>query len=493
MRGQAALQVSSREALEAFWDLERWLVSTSSQRMGLAGVERECERRGRELLRLAFQAHVDGRGDGDVGVALRVRTPDGPLVYPHKRSHTRRLVTLFGPITVTRVGYGRSGRRSIHPLDAQLGLPARCYSYELQRRLVMAAVHAPFDDAIGILAEMTGVAVPKRSAEQIMVDAAADFDAFYAQRTDDKTDGPILVAAIDGKGIPMVKPQPATKTVRLGKGEKRNKKKMATVGCVFSQQPRPRTPEEVVASLFAASEPPEDEDEPKPRRRRDRRQHKRVWASLLSDKDTFIADVRDEMARRDPHHQRAWVIITDGERALQHRVGAIFHDDNITHVLDLLHVLEKLWKAAYVFHPEGSHQAETFVRQRALRILRGQVSGVVQGLRQMATKHRLQGVKRKTLLDVASYYYRNRGRMRYHHYLAQGWPIASGSVEGACKNLVKDRMERSGMRWTPKGAEAMLRLRATHLSADFDEYWQFHVQQDQQRLYPKDSWTVVRK
>lgn len=147
--------------------------------------------------------------------------------------------------------------------------------------------------------------------------------------------------------------------------------------------------------------------------------------------------------------------------------------------------------ASYTLHPEASPQAEAFVRERALRILRGEVSQAVKGLRQMVTKRRLQGKKRKTLLDVAGYYYRNRSRMHYDIYLKRGFPIASGSVEGACKNLVKDRMERSGMRWTPDMAEAMLRLRATYLSGDFEEYWDFHVQQELQRLYPKGLWRAV--
>ena len=81
--------------------------------------------------------------------------------------------------------------------------------------------------------------------------------------------------------------------------------------------------------------------------------------------------------------------------------------------------------------------------------------------------------------------------MRYHEYLANGWPIASGPVEGACKNLIKDRMERSGMRWTEQMAEALVQVRAIYLSGDFDRYWDFHIKQDQRRLYP--AWTVVPK
>lgn len=118
---------------------------------------------------------------------------------------------------------------------------------------------------------------------------------------------------------------------------------------------------------------------------------------------------------------------------------------------------------------------------------------MVKGLRQSVTKLRLRGPKRKTLLSVAGYLYRNRTRMRYQEYLAKGWPIASGPVEGACKNLIKDRMERSGMRWTEAMAEAVVQLRAIYLSGDFDRYWSFHIEKDQQRLHPSGRWSVVLK
>ena len=196
------------------------------------------------------------------------------------------------------------------------------------------------------------------------------------------------------------------------------------------------------------------------------------------------------MHRRDPTRSQTHLALSDGERGLQTLVDKTL---DVTLILDLIHALDKLWKAAYVFHDEGSLEAELWVRQRTLRILRGQVSGVVQGLRQCVTKLKLSDAQAKTLSGVANYLYRNRHRMRYDHYLAQGWPIASGPVEGACKNLIKDRMERSGMRWTEAMAEAIVKLRAIYLSGDFDAYWPFHIQQDQQRLHPPGQWTVVLK
>jgi len=436
-------------------------------------------------VRLLLQAHVDSRGDGDVGEAIVLQRPDGPVRLGYKRRHSRPVLTLFGEVRVTRMSYGAPGCKAIHPLDRQLRLPGRTWSYECQRRLLRAVVCSPFDEAISFFAEMTGTAVPKRSAEQLVREAAVDFDAFYAQRPAacvKPARGEILVAAIDCKGIPMVKPERALRVVRRGKGQKANKKRMATVAAVHNQTPVVRTPQEVLDSLFSTDGRPERQARPRPG-------HKRVWASLTADKDTFINDVKAEMTRRDPRRRRTWVIVTDGERALQHRVTDSFQ--SVTLILDYLHVAEKLWKAAHALYREGSPDAQAFVYQRAKRILEGQVDQVVKGLKLIVTKRKLTGSKAKTLCDVAAYYRRNRERMRYDTYLANGWPIASGSVEGACKNLIRDRFERSGMRWTPETAEALLKLRALHLSSDFDAYWEFHIERDQQRLYP--PWQVVLK
>jgi hypothetical protein len=471
--------------IEAFSDLERFLEAAAEAHAGLGEVERASERRGREMVRLMLQAHVDARGNGDVGEAIVVDDDKGPLRLAYKRIRSRRILTVFGELTLMRTGYGQPGERTVYPLDRELQLPERTYSYEYQRRLMRTVVCSPFDEAIALLAELTGVSVPKRAAEQLVREAAVDFEAFYAQRPAAEVKpgpGEILVAAIDCKGIPMVKPERALRVVRRTKGQKANKKRMATVAAVYNQAPVVRAPQEVLDSLFGTSE--RDDRQPRPRP-----SHKRVWASLTADKDTFIADVRAEMRRRDQRRRRTWVIVTDGERALQQRVTSSFED--VTLVLDYLHVAEKLWACAHALYREGSPEAQAFVYQRAKRILEGHVDQVVKGLRLIVTKRTLTGIKAKTLLNTASYFKRNRERMRYDTYLANGWPIASGSVEGACKNLIRDRFERSGMRWTAETAEPLLRLRALHLSSDLDRYWDYHVKCDQQRLHP--PWQVDSK
>src|ERR1700722_18429044 len=296
--------------------LQSWLASGSSLQLPLHEIECRQQIRGREVQRLLLQAHLQQRGNGDVGPALYLRQQDGEVVaYSHRRLGTRSLTTVFGTVELVRMGYSRPGAPGIFPLDRALTLPARSFSYELQRRLVKAAVQNPFLDSVQTIADLTGVSVSKRSLEQILPDAAQDFDAFYRQRSPEPATGSILVAAADCKGIPMVQPPRAQPTSRLTKGQKANKKRMATVATVFTRARWVRTPQQVAESLFRISRPtPHDVPAPP------RPENKRVWASLLKGKNAVIQEVAEEMERRDPSPSKVRVALTDGERALQIRV-----------------------------------------------------------------------------------------------------------------------------------------------------------------------------
>src|ERR1019366_8963812 len=231
--------------------LQSWLASSSALQLPLHQIECQQQTKGREVQRLLLQAHLQQRGDGDLGSALYLQRQGGELAYSHRRLGTRSLTTVFGTVELVRMGYSRPGAPSIFPLDRALTLPARSFSYELQRRLVKAAVQNPFLESVQTMADLTGVSVPKRSLEQILPDAAQDFDAFYRQHSPEPATGSILVAAVDCKGIPMVKLAGTQPTSRLAKGQKTNKKRMATVAAVFTRAPWVRTPQQVVESLFS--------------------------------------------------------------------------------------------------------------------------------------------------------------------------------------------------------------------------------------------------
>src|ERR1700687_313863 len=229
--------VGTTPAALEFALLEAWLGSSHTLQLPLHEIESQQQTKGREVQRLLLQAHLDRRGDGDVGRALLVPQQVGSVLYTHRRLRTRSLKTIFGPVEINRMGYSRDGAPSIYPLDQTLALPARSFTYELQRRLVKAAVQNPFHESVEAVADLTGVSVPKRSLEEILRDAALDFDAFYQDRAPEPATGSLLVAAVDGKGIPMVKPGGAQPSVRLTKGQKAKRERMATVAAVFTRAP----------------------------------------------------------------------------------------------------------------------------------------------------------------------------------------------------------------------------------------------------------------
>jgi len=177
------------------------------------------------------------------------------------------------------------------------------------------------------------------------------------------------------------------------------------------------------------------------------------------------------------------VSIMDGQESLWEAKERHF-GVTVVEILDILHVTPRLWQAAHLFHKEGSAAARSFVRERVRKVLAGRVTGVVKGLRRLGTTHGLSGPKRKTLRTLCGYLSSNAKRMRYDVYLAKGYPVASGVIEGACRHYVKDRMERSGMRWSKVGAQAMLDVRSEYLNGDWEAFHAFRIEHQTKRLYP---------
>ena len=262
---------------------------------------------------------------------------------------------------------------------------------------------------------------------------------------------------------------------RLSKGEKRHRKRMATVAAVYTIAPFVRTPEQVagaMAPVHAAARAP-----------RPRPEHKRVWASLEQSPEHVLEEAFQEGERRDPAHQKTWVAVVDGNQEQLHllRTLARRHRVDLTVVLDIIHVVEYLWKAAYVFHAQATPAAEQWVSERLLQVLEGRAGYVAGGIARSATRRRLRRTTRKAADDCVRYLLRHKAYLHYDKYLAAGFPIASGVIEGACRHLVRDRMDVTGARWSLKGAEAVLRLRALRSSGDFDEYWRFHEARELKR------------
>jgi hypothetical protein len=262
----------------------------------------------------------------------------------------------------------------------------------------------------------------------------------------------------------------------LSSGEKANRKRMAQVASVYTVAPIVRTPDEVVASACALDAV---------RQQRPRPEAKRVWASLESDAREVIARMFDEAERRDPGRRKRWVVLVDGNPTqLEHvREQARVRGVEVTIVLDVVHVIEYIWRAAWSFFDAGDRAAEAWVGERLLAILGGRASQVAAGIRRSATRRGLAGRQREGADACADYLLKYAATCRYDDYLASGLPIASGVIEGACRHLVSDRLDITGARWGLEGAEAVLKVRSLRSSGDFDEYWAFHQRRVLHRLH----------
>jgi hypothetical protein len=281
---------------------------------------------------------------------------------------------------------------------------------------------------------------------------------------------------------------------------------MSVVGTLYSVDRFVRTPDDVLRALFR--EGPALEGTALPEKLRPRPVGKHVWASLdeeILDDDgapftlpavyTTFAWLADEHRLRDPRRRHPLVRLMDGEPRLWETADVCMplgdHPDDAD-ILDILHVSQHLWKVAGVFETHRKRQ-ETFLREQLGRVLHGGVRGVIKGLRSLATRRKLRGTARKTVDAACGYFERNADRMHYDEYLKKGYPIASGAIEGACRHLVKDRLERTGMRWVRDGAQAMLDLRSTWLNDEWDAYQAHYVEREVQRLHPDRNSLITPK
>jgi len=470
-----------------FSELKAWLVNPETLELPIHQVESDLVKQGRELLRQLLEAHIRSRGTGHHGPVVLVSSEGKDEKFEEGREHTRHLKTVLGSVKIQRQAYSCQGESSVHPLDRKLSLPHRSFSYEMQRRVVKETAKGPMSETIESLEDLSSISIGKGSVETIVQEAAVDFDDFYEQREVPKPEetGSILVAEADGKGIPMIKPVGTVTPGHRTKGQKANKKKMATMAVVYTIKPRKRTPEEVTESLFKDRTKlvplPSAEERAKTR---PKPEHKRVWASLKKGKAGILQEAAAECERRDPHNEKIRAAVTDGERALQDQVKSALPGFEM--ILDIMHALPRLWTVAHIFYDEGSTEALSWVKERTLKILQGDVVNVVRGIRISATKRGLEGKPREKIDKATNYLRKNRERMQYQKYLAQGLPIATGNIEGGgARHLVKDRMERAGMRWSEDGAESVVALRALYINGDLDDYWDFHIRREQERLYSR--------
>jgi len=394
--------------------------------------------------------------------------------FPYVRDRMCAYRSIFGVVPIRRAYYQAAGAAGVFPLDGELNLPDRGYSYVVQELSSRLAVTMSYENASEILGSFFPVKMPIRSLESIVGDACDDVDQYYEEKPppDADPDAVVTVATVDKKGIVIRKTheEQAGSHASPVDPDKPGKKKMATVISTYVSRRHVRTADDILREV---SDEGKSDSKPKP-------EHKMAWGSLTEGPEKTVVRLKKAVDQRLPKGNEL-VCILDGERSLWALICAYF--PAAFFVLDIFHVLEHLGKAALCFYDEGSPQARQFVTERLRMLLLGKAGRMIGGLKQMLSKHELSETRKHCLEQVIGYLERNRKHMRYEICLARGYPIGSGIIEGACRNLINDRLELAGMSWTLQGAESVMRLRAVHINKDWDAFWAYRRQSERRRLY----------
>jgi hypothetical protein len=439
-----------------------------------------------QLGRRSLTAFFAACGSGDLGESLTL--PDGEQLQRLDDLHARRYVSIFGAFRLERAAYGSREGQALPfvPLGNHLQRPPGAFSYLLQDWDQALAVAQAFTQVSQTAERMLKLRQSVDSLEGMNRHMARDVGAFRDAQGSPPTaeEGAIVVVTANCKGI-VLRGQgtPAVCGGQRPAGQRARQKRMATVGAVYTGDPYVRTPEGVVAALFRD---PGHEPGPRPEPA-----HKRVRASLPREglqPPSSIEVVFDwlwgEFAQRNPRPGRPTVCLCDGQVALWQACAESVTDPERVEVLGLLHVTPRLWQAARLLYGDKGPEVVPFVRQRVTQVLQGKVEPMIRALRRLAVARGLKGAKKRALVRNCGYMHKNRQRMRYNEYLRAGYPVASGVIEGACRHLGKDRMERAGMHWTAEGTEAMLDLRSVWIAGQWEAFQKHRMERDRERLYP---------
>lgn len=444
----------------------------------------------------AAELFLLAQGNGDLGET--VTTASGDILERSDTPLSRPLRSIFGEHCFHSFVYSQGPHRKIElrPIDARLNLPEGKASYLFEEFSQLFCVEKAFGVGAQQLQAVFQQTVSVNALEHINRTMGAQAERFLQQlpKPPAKTEGALLIITADGKGVPLVRAEAQRVPVFEEKLERPGNRRMATLGCVYTVDSYVRTPEQIVAALFRDEKVKQPDDRPEPVGKHYRgcfaEPARSDQPAIPSAYGTFSWIVQEAQMR----HRKGQPVIRlmDGQLSLWEAAAvcmeewiAKLHETEacrVVDILDIIHVSSYLWRAAKMLYGQKEHR-EAFVQERLLRILQGDVRGVVTGMRRMASQLALKGKDLKELNTVCNYLEKNAERMRYDEYLRAGYPIASGVIEGACRHVIKDRMEQGGMRWTLRGAEAMLHVRSMCASSEWKTFHPWRQAEGAKRLH----------
>lgn len=383
-------------------------------------------------------------------------------------------MTIFGELHLKRYCYQPkekvpkyNGSSNVYPVDITANLSKDKYSYTLQEIAVLATNSEAYSHGSKLINKILNISLSVDSLERINKNSSTGYDDFYIDyKPIEAKEEEIVVVSFDGKGIPMTKEESVKIKAKNRKGEKKQKKKESLVGITYPVKPIQRLASTLAISLIIGKVDSEEYEEIEAFKKGNIRK----IASLKKSKIEVMEEIKSHMDK--VSKDTKVVIIMDGARGLWGYVDKVFGEDNYIGILDIIHVRDYLYKAGYVFYKEGSPQLRDWVYSAMLKVLEGDTKSVLDEVKIAYEKIAID--KQARLKPVITYFTNNLSRMRYDDYLKNGYPIASGVVESACSQVVANRTELPGARWTIEGVEPILKHRSINTSDDWDSYWDYY-------------------
>lgn len=410
---------------------------------------------------------------------------------PFHAMKKRKYLSIFGDIEIIRPYFWKSGSVGLFPMDAELNMPKHHHSYLLDKWIQHRATEEPYEKAIDSICDLLDQKVSKRLVQQITDQASKNVDEYYQQKRNYPNEGSHLVVQADCKGVRMLpKERPETKSneefERRAKGvSKIGTRKNAIITSDYSINPSKRSCNDVLEGLMTINSNKKKEKGNK--KKLSESINKQVSGTMFGLEKAF-ENLADRLKMRDSSCEKPIYILVDGalflEKGLKKEFDKRGWKSRVTACcLDIVHATEYLWDASTAVYGEVSPQRVSWVREALKKTLNSKIYLVIKELEEKINNKDASKFIKQRLTRSMNYFKNHQHMMDYRRYLQEGFPIASGAIEGACNNLVKDRTDRSGMQWTKKGAEAIINLRSTQCNKDWESYWEYYIQKQSEELY----------
>jgi hypothetical protein len=365
-----------------------------------------------------------------------------------------RVQGLFGQIRYQRAYYACATGGTRIPLDEQLGIEKQ-HTPAMQYFLASFTGRDPYGESLGRFHEI----FRPEGRDLVSMRKALDMDYELGERLEQRRQQEISDVFEGQKPMETERLIEGTMAVSIDATKVREKMGESTTA-------DGRTRYEIGfrdAKIAAVSEVGWDS------RRKEAHCRDSSYVSGIEHADEFFRRVWVEMIRRcrEPTRMRI-VFLADGAEWIWDRIPTIANADSLC-ILDFYHACEHLAELCKDLYGEGTAESGKRFQRWRKKFLDGQVAAFLRELKGIRDEQ--TGAKRDIVQGHMNYFSTNKDRMHYDRYIAMRLPIGSGTIESACKNVIGARMKRSGMTWSPPGADGMLQIRASlasnRLLADF--------------------------